>query len=128
MFFFFFRRITSLEEQNQKLIDELRTVQSSSRQLPETKYRDDTKFVQPRTVVVPSQPSMFDLEQQIARLRLEYTQLKREKDDLERRFNTQLSDMKSKLDQSNSTNRSMQNHLNSLKTTYVSLFNDTIPI
>ena len=83
--------------------------------------------MQPRTVVVPSQPSMFDLEQQIARLRLEYTQLKREKDDLERRFNTQLSDMKSKLDQSNNTNRSMQNYLNSLKTTYVTLFNETIP-
>jgi outer dense fiber protein 2 len=63
----------------------------------------------------------------MSNLRLEYTQLKREKDELERRFTSQLRDLRDKLHQSNNTNRAMQNYVNSLKTTYASLFNDTIP-
>ncbi|CAF5037334.1 unnamed protein product, partial [Rotaria sp. Silwood1] len=69
----------------------------------------------------------FDLEQQIARLRLEYTQLKQEKDELERRFTSQLTELRDKLEQSNNNNRSMQNYINSIKTAYTTLFNDTLP-
>jgi len=73
------------------------------------------------------QLSTFDLEQQISKLRLEYAQLKREKDELERRFTSQLSELRDKLEHSNNTNRTMQNYINSLKTTYATLFNDTLP-
>jgi outer dense fiber protein 2 len=63
----------------------------------------------------------------MSRLRLEYAQLKREKDELERRFTSQLSELRDKLEQSNNTNRTMQNYVNSLKITYTTLFNDTLP-
>jgi len=68
-----------------------------------------------------------DLEQQLNRIRQEYTQSKREKEDLERRYTSQLGELRDKLEQSNNTNRSMQNYVNSLKTTYASVFNDPLP-
>jgi outer dense fiber protein 2 len=64
----------------------------------------------------------------MSKIHLEYTQLKREKDELERRFTSQLSELRDKLEQSNNTNRAMQNYVNSLKTTYATLFNDTLPV
>lgn len=70
---------------------------------------------------------MNDLEQQISRLRLEYTQLKRDKEESERRYTSQLGELRDKLEQSNNNNRSMQNYVNSLKTTYATVFNDSIP-
>ena len=68
-----------------------------------------------------------DLEHQVTRIRQEYAQLKREKDELERRYTSQLGDLRDKLEQSNNNNRSMQNYVNSLKTTYASVFNDPLP-
>ncbi|CAF1360367.1 unnamed protein product [Rotaria magnacalcarata] len=73
------------------------------------------------------QQRVSDLEQQISKLRLECTQLKREKDEVERRYTSQLGELRDKLEQSNNNNRSMQNYVNSLKTTYASVFNDTLP-
>ena len=63
----------------------------------------------------------------MSKLRLECTQLKRDRDELERRFTSQLTELREKLEQSNNTNRTMQNYVNSLKTTYATLFNDTLP-
>ena len=68
-----------------------------------------------------------DLEHQVTRIRQEYAQLKREKDELERRYASQLGDLRDKLEESNNNNRSMQNYVNSLKTTYASVFNDPLP-
>ncbi|CAF3327624.1 unnamed protein product [Rotaria sp. Silwood1] len=73
------------------------------------------------------QQRINDLEQQISKLRLECTQLKREKDELERRYTSQLGELRDRLEQSNNNNRSMQNYVNSLKTTYATVFNDTLP-
>ncbi|CAF3178052.1 unnamed protein product [Rotaria socialis] len=73
------------------------------------------------------QQRISDLEQQISKLRLECTQLKREKDEVERRYTSQLGELRDKLEQSNNNNRSMQNYVNSLKTTYASVFNDALP-
>ncbi|CAF3790687.1 unnamed protein product [Rotaria sordida] len=73
------------------------------------------------------QQRINDFEQQISKLRLECTQLKREKDELERRYTSQLGELRDRLEQSNNNNRSMQNYVNSLKTTYASVFNDTLP-
>lgn len=87
------------------------------------KAREDTFGSKERIL----QQRANDLEQQISRLRLEYTQLKREKDDAERRYTSQLGELRDKLEQSNNNNRSMQNYVNSLKTTYATVFNDTIP-
>jgi hypothetical protein len=38
-----------------------------------------------------------------------------------------MSELREKLEHSNNTNRAMQNYVNSLKTTYTTLFNDTLP-
>lgn len=46
---------------------------------------------------------------------------------MERRYASQLSELRDRLEQSNNNNRSMQNYVNSLKTTYASVFNDTLP-
>lgn len=73
------------------------------------------------------QKDTFDLEQQLGRLRLEHNQLRRERDELEQNFTSRMSDLREKLDQSNNTNRTLQNYINSLKTAYSTLFNDTLP-
>ncbi|CAF3199092.1 unnamed protein product [Rotaria socialis] len=139
------RRIVSLEEENQKLSkmlnakdEELRNAQirlnaksyettplnkPNDLRRPDFKVRDDTygsknNFLQKDT---------FDLEQQTSRLHLEHAQLKRERDELERHFTSQMNELREKLEQSNNANRSMQNYINSLKTTYATLFNDTVP-
>lgn len=73
------------------------------------------------------QQRINDLEQQLTKLRLDCTQLKREKDDAERRYTSQLGELRDKLEQSNNNNRSIQSYVTSLKTTYASVFNDTLP-
>ena len=65
-----------------------------------------------------------DLDQESARLRFDYAQLKREKDDSERRLNAQIKELREKLDQSNHSYQALQNYLNSLKSTYTALFHD----
>ncbi|CAF0915991.1 unnamed protein product [Didymodactylos carnosus] len=72
------------------------------------------------------QQRVHDLDNQLSKLRLEFGQLKREKEELERRNTLQLSDLRDKLEQSHNTNRSMQNYVNFLKTTYSSVFNDSL--
>ena len=42
----------------------------------------------------------------------------------ERRYNSRLYDLKDRLDQSQSTNRSMQNYVSFLKTSYSNVFGD----
>jgi hypothetical protein len=52
-----------------------------------------------------------------SRLRVEFAQFEREKDESKRRYTSQLGELRDKLEQSNNNNRSMQNSVNSLKTT-----------
>lgn len=44
---------------------------------------------------------------------------------LERKFNSQVYDLKDRLEQSHSTNRSMQNYVSFLKNSYANVFGDT---
>ncbi|CAF0786144.1 unnamed protein product [Adineta ricciae] len=128
------RKIRTIEEQNGKLSqalhakeEELRLAQSrlSSRahDFTSTSQHSDT-FTSKETLF---QKNTYDLEQQISKLHLEYAQLKREKEELERNFKTQLSELRDKLERSNSSTRAMQTYVNSLKTTYTALFSDTVP-
>ncbi|CAF1186391.1 unnamed protein product [Rotaria sordida] len=139
------RQIISLEEENEKLIkmlnakeEELRNAQhrlnaktyelpSMNKQndlkKPDFRFQDDTYGSNERFL----SKDAFNLEQQISRLRREYSQLKQEKDELERRFATQLAELRDKLEQSNNRNRTMQSYINSIKTAYTTLFNDTLP-
>lgn len=69
----------------------------------------------------------FDFDNELKRLRLECSELRRSKEETDRRFNQQINDLREKLEQANRTNHSMTTYLNSLRTTYATLFHDTIP-
>ncbi|XP_033643032.1 outer dense fiber protein 2-like isoform X2 [Asterias rubens] len=72
-----------------------------------------------------TQARILDLESQLNRIKTETIQIKRAKEDTERKFNSQLYDLKDRLEQSHSTNRSMQNYVQFLKSSYANVFGDT---
>ena len=71
------------------------------------------------------QQRVLDLESQLSAARTENARLKREKDEAERKFNSRLYDLRDRLEQSHATNRSMQNYVHFLKTSYANVFGDT---
>ena len=62
------------------------------------------------------------METQLSHSKTETCQAKREKEDAERRLSSKVSDLKDRLEQSYSTNRSMQNYVHFLKTSYANVF------
>uniref|UniRef100_A0A4W5N605 Outer dense fiber protein 2 n=2 Tax=Hucho hucho TaxID=62062 RepID=A0A4W5N605_9TELE len=72
------------------------------------------------------QTKALDLESQLGLRRTELSQLRRSKEDMERRFQNQLKNMKERLDQSDSTNRSLQNYVQFLKASYSNVFVDSV--
>ena len=71
------------------------------------------------------QQRVLDLESQLSAARTENARLKREKDEAERKFNSRLYDLRDRLEQSHATNRSMQNYVHFLKSSYANVFGDT---
>lgn len=71
-----------------------------------------------------AQARITDLEAQLSRATATATQLKRSKDEAERRYNSKLYDMRDRLDQANSTTRSMQNYVSFLKSSYSNVFDE----
>ncbi|XP_038637483.1 outer dense fiber protein 2 isoform X5 [Scyliorhinus canicula] len=102
---------TSLARQLEVALDDAR------RQVDQTRERTQSKE---RT----TQSKIMDLETQLSRTKTELTQLRRSKDDAERRFQSRLQDLKDRLEQSESTNRSMQNYVQFLKASYSNVFGD----
>jgi outer dense fiber protein 2 len=93
------------------------------------------------------QTRILDLESQLSQTRAEIARVKREKEEVgsissycidqhisndadlfqaERKFNSRLYDLKDRLDQSHSTNRSMQNYVQFLKNSYANVFSDSV--
>ncbi|XP_010155650.1 PREDICTED: outer dense fiber protein 2 isoform X2 [Eurypyga helias] len=72
-----------------------------------------------------AQSKMLDLETQLSRNKTELNQLRRSKDDAERRYESRLQDLKDRLEQSESTNRSMQNYVQFLKSSYANVFGES---
>ncbi|XP_071509916.1 outer dense fiber protein 2-like [Diadema antillarum] len=72
-----------------------------------------------------SQARILDLEAQLSRIKGEVVQTRRQKEDMERKFNSQVYDLKDRLEQSHSTNRSMQNYVSFLKNSYANVFGET---
>ena len=66
-----------------------------------------------------------DLETQLSRANSVATQLRKSKEDGERRYQSKIHDYQDRLEQANSSKRSMENYANFLKTSYASVFNDT---
>ncbi|KAM8885861.1 outer dense fiber protein 2-like isoform 4-T6 [Spinachia spinachia] len=73
-----------------------------------------------------SQSKALDLQSQLSRARTEQSHLQRSKAEMERRFQSQLQNMKDRLEQSDSTNRSLQNYVTFLKTSYGNVFGDSL--
>ncbi|XP_078495501.1 outer dense fiber protein 2-like isoform X2 [Ciona intestinalis] len=69
-----------------------------------------------------AQSRIVDLETQITRLKTDVALVKRQKEDLDRRNQSKLQDIRDRLEQSESTNRSMRNYVNFLKTSYNNVF------
>ncbi|KAI4821234.1 hypothetical protein KUCAC02_029176 [Chaenocephalus aceratus] len=72
-----------------------------------------------------SQSKALDLQSLLSRAKTEQSQLQRSKEEMERRFQSQLQNMKDRLEQSDSTNRSLQNYVHFLKTSYGNVFGDS---
>ncbi|XP_051525459.1 outer dense fiber protein 2-like [Myxocyprinus asiaticus] len=72
-----------------------------------------------------AQSKKLDLETQLSLAKNELGQLRRSKDDMEKRFQCKLQDMKNQLEQVNSTNRSLQNYVHYLKSSYTNVFGDS---
>ncbi|KAI7797701.1 outer dense fiber protein 2b [Triplophysa rosa] len=72
-----------------------------------------------------AQSKKLDLETQLSLAKNELGQLRCSKDDMEKRFQCKLQDMKNQLEQVNSTNRSLQNYVHYLKASYTNVFGDS---
>ncbi|KAF7241073.1 Outer dense fiber protein 2 [Varanus komodoensis] len=106
------RECSSLARQLEMAIDD------AKRQLEQAR---DQAAVRERA----SQCKMLDLETQLSRTKTELNQLRRSKDDAEHRYQSRLQDLKDRLEQSDSTNRSMQNYVQFLKSSYANVFGDS---
>jgi len=68
------------------------------------------------------QSQVLQLETQLSHSKTETCQAKRDKEDVDRRLSSKVADLKDRLEQSYSTNRSMQNYVHFLKTSYANVF------
>ncbi|XP_037548454.1 outer dense fiber protein 2 [Nematolebias whitei] len=71
-----------------------------------------------------TQSKILNLETQVSRTTSETEKLKRNKEEVERRYQSRLQDLKDRLEQSDSTNRSLQNYVQFLKASYAKVFGD----
>ncbi|XP_074067129.1 outer dense fiber protein 2 isoform X3 [Macrotis lagotis] len=92
-------------------------IEDARRQVEQTRERAVSKE---RT----AQNKILDLETQLSRTKTELSQLRRSRDDADRRYQSRLQDLKDRLEQSESTNRSMQNYVQFLKSSYANVFGD----
>ncbi|MBN3286317.1 ODFP2 protein, partial [Polyodon spathula] len=72
-----------------------------------------------------TQAKVLDLETQLSRTKTELNQHRRSKEDADRRFQSRLQDLRDRLEQSESTNRSLQNYVQFLKASYANVFGDS---
>ncbi|XP_037609272.1 outer dense fiber protein 2 [Sebastes umbrosus] len=71
-----------------------------------------------------TQSKILALEAQLSRTTSEISSLRRGKEEVERRYQSRLQDVKDRLEQSDSTNRSLQNYVQFLKASYANVFGD----
>uniref|UniRef100_A0A3Q2GE98 Outer dense fiber protein 2 n=1 Tax=Cyprinodon variegatus TaxID=28743 RepID=A0A3Q2GE98_CYPVA len=88
-------------------------------QISETRERAMTKERSTKSKIL-------ELETQLSRTASEIDQLRRHKEEsqAERRYQSRLQDLKDRLEQSDSTNRSLQNYVQFLKASYTDAFSD----
>ncbi|XP_063792584.1 outer dense fiber protein 2 isoform X4 [Pseudophryne corroboree] len=122
------KREETIHQNQLRLEEKTRECASLSRQL-EAAIEDSRRQVEQARERVSSkervtQSKILDLETQLSRTKTELNQFRRSKDDADRRFQSRLQDLKDRLEQSESTNRSMQNYVQFLKSSYANVFGD----
>ncbi|KAF3851447.1 hypothetical protein F7725_013219 [Dissostichus mawsoni] len=132
----FERRLEDLTVENQEMSEALPSKEASLRsvqqQLEEKSHEVSFLSRQLQTTLDDaqrqraSQSKALDLQSQLSRAKTEQSQLQRSKEEMERRFQSQLQNMKDRLEQSDSTNRSLQNYVHFLKTSYGNVFSDSL--
>ncbi|XP_044028974.1 outer dense fiber protein 2 isoform X3 [Siniperca chuatsi] len=93
------------------------SLDDAHQQMSETRERAATKEHS-------TQSKILDLETQLSRTTSEINQLRRTKEEVERRYQSRLQDVKDRLEQSDTTNRSLQNYVQFLKASYANVFGD----
>ncbi|KAM9841740.1 outer dense fiber protein 2 [Aulostomus maculatus] len=92
-------------------------LKDARQQMSETRERAATKENS-------TQSKILSLETQLSRTTSEINQMRRSKEEVERRYQSRLQDLKDRLEQSDSTNRSLQNYVQFLKASYANVFED----
>ncbi|XP_035810565.2 outer dense fiber protein 2 isoform X4 [Amphiprion ocellaris] len=105
------RECSLLSRKLEEALDDARQQMSETRERAATKERS-------------IQSKILDLETQLSRTTSEISQLRRSKEEVERRHQSRLQDLKDRLEQSDSTNRSLQNYVQFLKASYANVFGD----
>uniref|UniRef100_A0A674KBX8 Outer dense fiber protein 2 n=1 Tax=Terrapene triunguis TaxID=2587831 RepID=A0A674KBX8_9SAUR len=123
------KREESIHQSQLRLEEKTRECSSLARQL-EMAIEDAKRQVEQTRDRAASreraaQSKMLELETQLSRTKTELNQLRRSKDDSERRYQSRLQDLKDRLEQSESTNRSMQNYVQFLKSSYANVFGES---
>ncbi|XP_042343853.1 outer dense fiber protein 2-like [Plectropomus leopardus] len=120
----------SVRSAQQQLDEKTRECSVLSRQLQQTledaQRQVDSSMQRVLAKERASQSKALDLQSQLSRAKSEQSQLQRSKEEMERRFQSQLQSMKDRLEQSDSTNRSLQNYVHFLKTSYGNVFGDSM--
>ncbi|CAL9707812.1 unnamed protein product [Knipowitschia caucasica] len=73
-----------------------------------------------------SQSRALDLQSELSRAKTELSLQQRSRQEMERRFQGQLQNLKDRLEQSDSTNRALQNYVHFLKSSYGNVFGDSL--
>lgn len=66
-----------------------------------------------------------DLEAQLSRANSLATQFRKSKEDTERRYHSRVHELQDRLEQANSTKRSLENYITFLKSSYSSVFSES---
>ncbi|XP_037835212.1 outer dense fiber protein 2 [Kryptolebias marmoratus] len=105
------RECSLLSRRLEEALDDARQQMSETRERAATKERS-------------TQSKILELETQLSRTSSDIEKLRRSKEEVERRYQSRLQDLKDRLQQSDSTNRSLQNYVHFLKASYASVFGD----
>nr|XP_046223982.1 outer dense fiber protein 2-like [Oncorhynchus gorbuscha] len=107
------RECTHLTHQLEEALEDARLQVSNTQERASTKERS-------------TQSKVVDLETQLSRTATELTTLRRSKEEVERRYQSRLQDVKDRLEQSDSINRSLQNYVQFLKASYANVFGNLV--
>nr|XP_040054144.1 outer dense fiber protein 2 isoform X1 [Gasterosteus aculeatus aculeatus] len=122
------KREDAIQSEQRRLEEKTRECCLLSRQLEEALGEAHQQMSESRGLAATKERStqykILDLEAQLGRTTSEINQVRRSKEEVERRYQSRLRDMKDRLEQSDSTNRSLQNYVQFLKASYGDVFGD----